>query len=392
MTDRDHRQFLNRARCECGQQVGADIRMTRPPADLAQQLQAMIGQECAVAETSFTGEYARCGQLAVELVATYVPGIRAAFHPAFLAHGLVPMTPTRLTDEADAWLASGCDGAGEAGLWMCMPHENNTPNCQESEFFVAPDDALSLLSGIAPLAFDYEPPLMQPIDLSVEPGNGAVLLRWEPPGAGDIAGFRVLCEEADGGAAPGHAFAPPDLTAEHDGTHYFTAGNLCGDHPFSTVRLEPAAATDPDTCGNGLLEAGEACDDGPDNDPGGLCDRDCRLRVGPGLHALAWDHVCSAHVDFSDDSVVVGGLTNGTAYNFVLVSYDLAGNPRAFARVVTATPDSSLPDLLPTADEGCGCAASREGHGLFAMSLGTLFIMLRRRPRPRRASSRATCS
>jgi hypothetical protein len=38
MTELDQRQFLNRARCECGQQVGADIRMTTPPASTAEQL------------------------------------------------------------------------------------------------------------------------------------------------------------------------------------------------------------------------------------------------------------------------------------------------------------------------------------------------------------------
>jgi MYXO-CTERM domain-containing protein len=323
----------------------------------------------------------RCGQLAAELVATYLQGVSSAFHPAFLAHGLQPKTPTRLAHDPLAMVAGGCDGAGEAGLWMCKPNENSLANCQRDEFFVRADEALSALSGIQPLAFDYQPPLIQPTDLSVEPGNGSALLHWELPSSGDIAGFRVLCEEADGGAAPRRPFAPPDLTAEHRGTHYFTAGNLCGDQPFSTVHLEPAAVTDPNTCGNGVVEAGEACDDGEDNDPDGLCDRDCRLRVGPDLHALSWDHVCSDHVDFSDDSVVVGGLTNGSAYNFVLVAYDLAGNPRAFARVVTATPDASLPDLLPASDEGCGCATSPEGHGLFAMSLGTLFMMPRRRRR-----------
>ncbi|MFY0539043.1 hypothetical protein [Nannocystis pusilla] len=217
MTERDHQQFLNRARCECGQQVGADIRMTRQPADLAQRLWALIGRECAVAETALAGEHRRCGQLAVELVAAYVSGIPGAFHPAFLAHGVVPTTLTRRTDDPDALLAGGCDGAGDAGLWMCNPNANAHANCQQEEFFIAPDDALSRLSSIAPLAFDYEPPLSQPTDLSVEPGNGAVLLRWELSSAGDIAGFRVLCEEADGGAARAtrsrRPTSPPSTTA-----------------------------------------------------------------------------------------------------------------------------------------------------------------------------------
>src|SRR5690348_6957898 len=48
MTERDHRQFLNRARCECGQQVGIDLRMTKPLSDTSKRLNAFVGQACAI--------------------------------------------------------------------------------------------------------------------------------------------------------------------------------------------------------------------------------------------------------------------------------------------------------------------------------------------------------
>ncbi|MCY1060374.1 MYXO-CTERM sorting domain-containing protein [Nannocystis sp. SCPEA4] len=382
MTADDHQRFLNRARCQCGQQVGIDIKLVNPPDDPTHAFNALIGTQCASAETMLAGPFRRCGALAVELVPTFAQGILAAFHPAFLAHGVEPSSPTRSVADPTITVISPCDLPvdGESGLWMCDPHENALSGCQKDEFFIGSTDALSALSGIPRLAFDFSPPLVEVQDLTVEPGNGAVELSWSVPTSGDIQGYRVLCEEVDGGAAPGHDFPTPAATAAPDGQTYFTAGNLCGDQPFSTINLIAPPVTDPNTCGNGVVEAGEACDDG-DNGDDGLCGTSCNLRVSPSLHALDWAHVCSDHIPFSTTSVVIGGLDNGKAYNFVLVAYDQAGNPRAHARVVTATPDESLPDLLPDAAEGCACTSSPEGHGLLAMSLGTLALLARRRRR-----------
>lgn len=230
------------------------------------------------------------------------------------------------------------------------------------------------------------PPLRELSNLSVEPGDGGVTLHWELPSSGDIAGFRVLCEEAATGASPGLDFPTPELGDLPDGTHYFTAGNLCGDAPFSTVKSVPEDVSDPGTCGNGVVEAGEACDDGNDNGPEGLCDETCALRVSPSLHALDWDYVCSDHVAFSSKGMTVHGLENGKTYNFVLVAYDLFGNPRAHDQVVTATPDGSLPGpdggLEGIGGEGCACAAGESGGaGVLALSLGVILGLARRRRR-----------
>jgi len=378
MTADDHDRFLNRARCECGQQVGVLIRMAHVYPDTTKRFETFIGRMCDTAETMFDGEFTRCGQLAAALAPTFIQGLSQAFHPAFLAHGTGKSHPRGVGDPG-VRLTGACEGEGRAGVWMCMPGANDTALCQPEEFFLGPDDVLAGLSGIPTLTYGFDLPTTQPANLSVEPGNGAVELRWNVPSSGDIHGFRVLCEEADGGASPGLDFPAPGL-GDADGRHYFTAGNLCGGAPFSSVLLTAPAVTDPNTCGNGVVEAGEACDDGDDNGPDALCDLSCDLRVSPGLHALDWAHVCSDHVEFSENSVVVDGLDNGKTYNFVLVSYDQAGNPRAYARIVTATPDGSLPDLLPP-PEGCACTTSPEGPGLLAMSLGTLALLALRRRR-----------
>src|SRR5690606_22464377 len=97
----------------------------------------------------------------------------------------------------------------------------------------------------------------------------------------------------------------------------FTAGNLCGGQPFFDAPVLAPEATAP-ACGNGVVEPGEACDDGHDNSPDGLCGESCDLLVSPSLHALDWDHLCSDHIPYNQKSVVIGGLENGVAYNFVL--------------------------------------------------------------------------
>ncbi|WAS92254.1 hypothetical protein [Nannocystis punicea] len=379
MVERDLRQSINRARCQCGQKIGVNIQAQASAVDPTKMLQALVGTQCATAEVSIDGQFRRCGELARALASTFTQGVTGAFHPAFLAVGVDPSSPERSVDAPETIVADICDAdvTGEAGLWMCDPQENGMAGCQPGEFFITASQPA--------LKFDFMPPLLDVTDLTAESGNGAVELHWEA-GSGDVYGFRVLCEEADTGASPGLDFPTPELGEVPDGNHYFTAGNLCGDQPFSTVMTVPGDVSDPDTCGNGVVEAGEACDDGFDNDPEGLCDADCKLRVSPAMHALDWDYVCSDHIAFAGKSATIHGLENGKAYNFVLVSYDLFGNPRAH-QVVTATPGEDLPDLDGDGDgdgggEGCGCVAGESGGvGGLALSLGMLLGLARRRRR-----------
>lgn len=383
MTDKERRMSLNRARCECGQKIGVRIEAQPDFTDPATPLRAFVGTLCATAENAVAGQFLPCGRLADELAPAFEQGVWATFHPAFLTSGVAPGSPTREIADPDVLVGDAHCGPmeGEAGLWMCSPQDNATAGCQGEEFFLGANKAAE--SGPPTLALDYQPPLLEVYDLTAKTGNGSVELRWEVASSGDIQGFRVLCEEAGSGAVPpGFDFPTPGLTDLPTQTHYYTAGNLCGDGPFSTVESLPREVTDPDTCGNGVVEADEACDDGYDNNPEGLCDEDCQLRVSPSLHALDWRHLCSDHISFSTKSVVIDGLDNGKTYNFVLVPYDLVGNPIAHDRVMTVTPGEDL-GLGP--DFGCGCVTSPKGHGLFAMSLVTFVLStLRRRDRRRR--------
>lgn len=377
MSEADHKQLLNRARCQCGHQVGVRVKLTDPLKDTSTRFDAFIGTQCASAETTLDGQFRRCGRLAAELAVNYQAGVDAVFHPAFLAHGVEPGLSRDISDPGTE-IAPACDAAleGESGLWMCKPTENSIANCQTDEFFLAPGE-LATLVGIPSLAYDFQPPILPVDNVSVEPGNGAVELTWAAAAEGDIHGFRVLCERADDGSHPGLDFPAPDLTAVPDGTHYFTAGNLCGGEPFSDVNFT-SGGSDANTCGNGVVDPDEACDDGSGNDDDGLCDSACNLRVGPGLHALDWAHVCSDHIPASDRSVVIDGLENGVAYNFVLVPYDRFGNPQTPTRFVTATPAGDLPEL---GGEGCSCNADSGSSGLLALPLGALLALVRRRRR-----------
>jgi MYXO-CTERM domain-containing protein len=378
MDEADRYSFTNRARCECGQQIAAEIRV-QPEASFDQGLMidAMVGTQCASAEQDPLGQFKRCGMLKSSPLVDYVKGVVAEFHPIFLASGITPGSVNRNpADPAIVAAAASCDSQGESGVWICT-QTNSIGGCQSEEFIIG--DVLK--NDQAPqVRYDFAPPISMPTDLSVEAGDGSVMVSWELEQIGDIAGFRVLCEEADGGAPVGLGIAAPDLNATTR-DHYFNAHNLCGDQPFSSVTFSDPDMPGAEICGDGRLDTGEQCDDGEDNHDEGLCSTACRLRVGDGLHALDWDHLCSGHVAYNETSVAIGGLENGKTYNFVLVAHDLFGNPRTFARVVAATPDAELQEFAPAAEDGCGCS-STGGHVPGAM-LGLIALAAVRRRRGR---------
>lgn len=103
---------------------------------------------------------------------------------------------------------------------------------------------------------------------------------------------------------------PPELTAEPDGTYYYTTHDLCGGELFIPFTTSHVPAGD-GICGDGHLDPGE------DNRNDGLCT---------------------------------------VAYKLVLVAHDASGNPRAVPEVVRAKPNESLEPLSGAPeDAGCGC-------------------------------------
>ncbi|PCC67940.1 Myxococcus cysteine-rich repeat-containing protein [Nannocystis exedens] len=310
LTEKYFNQFLNRARCQCGQQVGVIIRLKKTMAayDTGQQLQSFVGSQCSMAETSLAGQFRRCAQFSAELVPTYQMGITTTFHPIWLGFGVNPDTPSRLPSEATT--AGKCESnvTGEAGVWMCAPNMNNTQNCQADEFFIQGSQNINLPSKTGGLKYDFQPPLLKIDNFKAEPGDGAVVLSWQA-GSGDVNGFRVLCEEAaTGQPVPGLSKTAPDPYAIPNGQFFYTKDNLCPDGPFSTFNSgedNPLGTTsdgddtgtDTDTggtdtlgdtggdtggtventeCGNEIIEAGEECDDGEANADDGACSTDCK--------------------------------------------------------------------------------------------------------------------
>ncbi|MDC0715908.1 DUF4215 domain-containing protein [Nannocystis bainbridge] len=317
LTEKYFNQFINRARCQCGQQIGVIIRLKKTMAaySTGEQLQSFVGTQCSTAETALAGQFRRCAQFGAELVSTYQQGITTSFHPIWLANGVNPDTPSR--NPGEAFTAGKCDAnvTGEAGVWMCAPNMNNMGNCQADEFFVQGAQNINLPSRTGGIKYDFQPPLLKITNFTAEPGDNAVVLSWQA-GSGDVNGFRILCEDAATGqpvAGLAKPFAHPYETIPN-GQFYFTKDNLCPNGPFSTFNSgednplgttsdgddsdtdgiggtdsvgDSAGDTDgsePNTeCGNEIIEAGEECDDGDANADDAACGSDCtRSRCGDG--------------------------------------------------------------------------------------------------------------
>jgi len=409
----DFDRFINKARCQCGQQISTRI-VLKPamgaPYNLSTQIQSFVGTTCNTAETAPVGQFRRCIKLKSGNAPQFQNEFNTNFHPVWLSSG-VSLASGEDRNPSTALSAGDCEARveGQSGVWMCAD-TNGMPNCQSDEFFITGSQNNNLPADMATgLRFDYLPPLTIPENIRALPGDSAVIVSWDVL-PGDVVGFRVLCEETDTGKPPpGKGYSGPALTAKQDGTIYFTKDNLCPDGPFSTFQsgnddpLAPGTTTDDSTttdgtgtttddsgtgtttdgtgstsggtggsvtCGDGVVDEGEECDDGDANgdakachsncledvcgdglkgptetcDSGemnaddGLCRTDCTLNGSAGLASLDWAYVCTEHLGFGSTSARIEGLENGKNYNFLLVAYDAAGNPLAVNTVVTAAP------------------------------------------------------
>ncbi|MBZ5715355.1 DUF4215 domain-containing protein [Nannocystis pusilla] len=147
-------------------------------------------------------------------------------------------------------------------------------------------------------------------------------------------------------------------------------------------------------CGDGATQAGEECDDGVNNGGTSPCSEDCTLNASQGMLELDWDYVCSGHLALGSKSVRINGLENGKEYNFMLVPYDLFGNPAPLKTIVRGIPVATN-DLWEQCEiDGGICGASgfcnvsdddSNGLALFtalaALGLGGLGVANRRRNR-----------
>lgn len=381
MDENDRELFLNRARCECGQPIHTRVAVTDElPAGPTQTVEYLLGPICDVTEIGPLGplgQFRPCARLAAQLPGN--PPVDASFHPVLLTNG-VALTSVDHRDPADPDIvaAGGCNGyAGASGTWLCVPLLDGVAGCQRDDFVVAPDSP-----GSPFLWFDFQEPIGTPPSITVEPRSGGAVVHVEADAFGELVGYRILCAETETGKPPeGLDFPAPAPNETSDGTTFFTARNLCGGAPFSSIELDPYPYVEPPRCGDGKLDSGETCDDGDDNGDEGLCSSRCELLVSASLYALDWAHVCSDHVDSSGGSTTIAGLKNDTTYNLVVVAYDRAGNPRATPRVFYVAPSSVLPPLEP---DGCDCrVADDAGPGGGPWILAGLGLAAYRRRRAR---------
>ena len=148
-------------------------------------------------------------------------------------------------------------------------------------------------------------------------------------------------------------------------------------------------------CGDGKLGPNEACDNGSDNGDGKLCRADCTRQSSIGLENMDWAYVCTPHLSQQTRTTRIDGLENGKRYNFMLVTYDRAGNPRPFTQVVEGTPldTRDLWEQCKAQGEVCGesgfCNVAGRSDNLLALGgllgLGLGLGGLRRRSRRKRA-------
>ncbi|MCY0986575.1 hypothetical protein OV203_05560 [Nannocystis sp. ILAH1] len=362
LDDGERERFVNRARCECGVPIQAELQADGGVGTAARTILGFVGNRCAGREAA-EGRNGLCSVLLAEPAAVFREGFSALFHPAFL-NSYVASTQ-REVGSPYTTLARGCEGEGQGGVWLCDPQADGAEGCQEDEFVYDAEVAGE------PLRYDFEPPYELPYDLRAEPRAGGVLLSWSSPGSQDIAGFRVVCE-TEWQYPPELSFPAPARDEAADGTSYYTVDSVCGGEPHSLVKV---AEDGLGICGDGHVDPGEECDEGDQNSDEGLCSDSCELCVSPQMQRLDWSRVCSDFIAPDQTSVFITGLDPDQFYHFALVAHDAAGNARALGQLASEAPyvawDADVGD-----DAGMfGCSVGPKGHGSWVMSMGLCSLL-----------------
>ncbi|MGB1274203.1 MAG: DUF4215 domain-containing protein [Nannocystaceae bacterium] len=137
----------------------------------------------------------------------------------------------------------------------------------------------------------------------------------------------------------------------------------------------PDACDDP--CTNGTQDGDEE-----GIDCGGSCADSC-----DGIRSLDWSYVCSDALTANANGARIDGLENDRPYNFLVVAYDKAGNPRV-SQMLTATPkptsdfwEQCEADGNICGDGGfCSLVPRKRNDGQLAMlAIGLAALGLRRR-------------
>ena len=314
----DLQGYGNRARGECGQDIRARVAISSISGYDEIQTDVHVGSHCAEG-VNLGSQYFPCAKVASEFPVAFTkqPSPEYAFDPIWLAWGASGVD-TAVSLATPAGTCSSGDASG--GIWMCAGVED----CMMGNFFISgnqQENGGDEASG--GIAYDFQAPAVTPTDLEVLGGDDAVKINWTLSNPGDINGFRVLCADMDGNPIDSLRVTAPAIDRRPDGQYYYTRNNLCPGGLFGDNY-------DPDN--------DSAWGDGDGDGDGGDGDGDSTLGEptfpNSGIESLDWDYVCSGHIASNSTSIRVEGLENGVEYQFLLVAYDNAGNPRATEVVV----------------------------------------------------------
>ncbi len=373
--------YINRARCECGQDISTRVLLS--PAmggtyDNTKAIRTYVGSRCDVAVGTPQVQVKPCVKVYDGYANAYTKQINFSFGPVWLAGGID--TSAGGVDIGSAVPSGTCDVAqGDAGVWICI-EDGMANDCQANEFQVTGtqnnNTTGTMTGGVMPtggIHYDFQPPTNLPSDFSIDSGDGTVLITWKLLTTGDIAGYRVLCADADGNPLPGRGLDPPPLAQVNVGKLYFTKDNLCPEGPFGddvpvatgsttgTTTGTDTGGTDTDgtttdvtdgttggVFGDGDIVDGfehattgssggttttttTATDDGGGDPPvrdTDVNDTENEHQDTPsGIMTMDWAYVCSPHIGGTSQKAKVTGLENDREYQFAIVAYDLAGNP-----------------------------------------------------------------
>lgn len=478
MTLQDLQQYVNQARCQCNQRIEAKITLVASGEAFDQnRIRSYVGSNCAQGQVGTSPQFRACVLLDDQLPNFYTKSPSFDFATIWLASGVEDRNNQPI---ANATPRNDCStGLGDAGIWVCV-EDGMATDCQQSEFIIngtqningSPNGQQGGMSGMGQgLTFDFDPPLTVPTGFEASEGDGAVVISWDQMTTSDVNGFRVLCADANGNPLPDKGVGRPDITAENQGTLYFTAENLCPDGPFfDEPNLDDARPPDDDfplpvpgdddddiggtgggsggvatvgmagqdaydfwygegpvhgggatmgpggtagtagntggtggdtggdsgTAGDGRTDDGRTDDGGDTTGTGAGASGGSSGTAGTGGDAIVspiqnmdWDYVCSGHLPFNTQEARVEGLDNGVDYQFLVVAYDVAGNPIEASEVLTATPreTSGLWEQCEAQGGVCGkggfcnCTTGRDTPGAMWLSLLALGLVRRRRRR-----------
>ncbi|MCA9649994.1 MAG: hypothetical protein H6712_05165 [Myxococcales bacterium] len=406
LTPNDLNYYVNRARCQCGEEIAARValqRSTTGPYD-AQAIRTFVGSQCGQGQDAFGPMNRPCVKFHDGQPTEYDDGgIDIIFQEVWLSSRV-----ESLADQSPetAPPVNPCldTQTGEAGIWICVEDGMQT-DCQSSEFIIQGTQSQNAnnsntntgstgtgtgtstgTTSSGGIVFDYLPPQATVTGFAASPGDGAVEIRWDRSESTQINGYRVLCADIEGNPVPGKGATLPVRSQRTNGKLYYTAENLCpdavvfeGDTTTTPTLPTDDGGTDGSDSGTstgvgldlmedswllatGTGSTGGATDTGTgtatgamdtdgtsstDGSSGGTTGDETTggssLADSP-LASLDWAYVCSDHITGTGTSARVDGLENGKTYQFIVVAYDRAGNPLIVSgdEVMLETPEETL--------------------------------------------------